>query len=53
MDFIEIKLYNSLKDIYSGTNILNPDILKINLFLELLSYFIKNIKINVGKTNEN
>lgn len=53
MDSTEIKLHNSLKDIYPGANILNPAILKINLFLELLNYSVKNIKITGGKTNEN
>lgn len=52
MDSTEMKLDDSLKELYPGTNQTNKSTLKINLLLELLNYSIQNIEVTSGKTNE-
>ena len=52
MDSTEIKLPNSLKNKYKGTNSSNPAVLKINLLMELLTYSIENTVLASGNTSE-
>lgn len=50
MDSSEIKLPNKSKDKYKGSQFQST--LKINLFLELLNFSIKNISLDEGIKNE-